>query len=237
MAGNFWTHQYDLPAGTGYEHWSRSHLLSILVIASAIAVCLKCSARIKEWMKSMIPPVLAVMEISKDLYLHKVGHFGPEYLPLHLCGIGILVFLFAVYGGRWRSFFTEIAMILILPGSICAILFPDWNMYPVWNFMNLYSWTWHGFLVLFPLLNMNWWKPEIKNIWKPLVFLSAIVPPVYLFDRRYGCNYLFINWPPEGTPLIWIAGILGVPGYLAGYALLTLVVMVVMYYIYGSIYM
>ena len=184
----------------------------------------------------VIPPLMLGMEIFKDLYLVRVGHFGLDYLPLHLCSMGIPVFLLAVYGGRAGPFFTEIAMILILPGSVCAILFPDWTMYPVWNFMNLYSWAWHGLLVLFPLLLAGRWKPSFRNIAKPLLFLAAVVPPVYWFDRRYGLNYLFINWPPEGTPLVWLAGLMGVPGYLAGYAALTAAVIAAAYGLYGAVW-
>ncbi len=235
----FWTHQFDLPPGSGYAHGSAAHLLSIALVAAAVLACLSrtaCSpAGVRKRMVRVIPPLLLVMEIFKDLYLVRTGYFGVGYLPLHLCSMGIPVFLLAVYGGRARAFFTEIAMILILPGSIFAILFPDWNMYPVWNFMNLYSWVWHGLLVLFPLLIRSGWKSDIRNLWKPLVFLAAVVPPVYLFDRRYDCNYLFINWPPEGTPLEWLAGFMGVPGYLAGYAVLALAVIAAAYFIYNLI--
>ena len=236
----FWTHEYDLPAGVGYAHWSAAHLLSIAVLAMAVAVCLRRAAAsegMKRRMIRILPVLLVGMELGKDLYLCLVGHFGLGYLPLHLCSMGIPVFLLAVYVGRLRAFFTEVALILILPGSVCAILFPDWNMYPVWNFMNLYSWVWHGLLVLFPLLLiLDGWKPVFKSIWKPVVFLLAVVPPIYAFDRWAGCNYLFVNWPPEGTPLVWLAGLMGVPGYLAGYALLAAMVMLAMYFFYGEVW-
>ena len=196
-------------------------------------MCLHRPAGTKAKMIKTIPILLLIMEIGKDLYLRRTGYFGVGYLPLHLCSMGIPVFLLAVYGGRWKCFFIEIAMILILPGSVCAILFPDWNMYPVWNFMNLYSWVWHGLLVLFPLLIRYRWKADIRNIWKPTLFLVVVVPLIYIFDRKFDCNYLFINWPPEGTPLQWLVGIMGVPGYLTGYAALTLLVMVVVYCLYG----
>ena len=231
----FWTHQYDLPAGVGYAHGSVAHVLSIAAVVLAVAAGLRCPAGIRRRMKRIIPPLLAVMEMCKDLYLIRVGYFDAGYLPLHLCSMGIPVFLLAEYGGRLRSFFIETAMILILPGSLCAILFPDWTMYPVWNFMNLYSWVWHGLLVLYPLLNLDSWKPDIRNLWKPIVFLAAVVPPISWFDRRYDCNYLFINWPPAGTPLAWLAGFMGVPGYLAGYAVLAMLVIIAAYCTYGII--
>ena len=145
--------------------------------------------------------------------------------------------------GRWSSNYTnllyglkELKNIRILPGAIAAMLFPDWNMYPAWNFMNLYSWVWHGILVLFPLLLLKSGaeRPAIRGIWKPVLFLTAVVPLIYLFDRKFSCNYLFIHWPPEGTPLTWMARYLGVPGYLAGYAVLTAAVIATVYGIYGA---
>lgn len=235
-APGFWTHQYDLPEGTGYLHGSPAHILSAAAIAAGVALCLLCPRRVRERMIRTLPILLLCMEIFKDLYLALTGHFDVGFLPLHLCSMGIPVFLLSVYGSRAKSFFSEIAMVLILPGAVAAMLFPDWNMYPVWNFMNLYSWVWHGILVLFPLLLLRSGaaRPALRGIWKPMVFLAAVVPPVYLFDRKFSCNYLFILWPPEGTPLTWMAKYLGVPGYLAGYAVLVAIVITAVYGIYGA---
>ena len=40
---------------------------------------------------------------------------------------------------------------------------------------------------------------------------------------------MFINWPPSDTPISFLASKMGVPGYLAGYAILALMIMVIIY--------
>ena len=237
----FWTQEYDLPPGVGYPLWGAVHLAQAAAVILIIAAVL-CAAGRRRKPDGMpryvriIPAVMLVMEIVKDLYLVRVGHFGLGYLPLHLCSLGIPVFLLSAFlpRPRGRTFFAEIALVLILPGSIMAILFPNWTMYPVWNFMNLYSWAWHLLLVLYPLLllRLGAARPSIRHILFPVIFLAAVVPPIYLFDRAYSCNYLFLLQPLPGTPLMWFHTMF--PGrYLAAYAAAALAVIVSVYGVYA----
>ncbi len=233
----FWAQEYDLPEGVGFPHFGAVHVASMLVLAVLLFLIVyrfrRLGAAKKERLLRGIPVGMLCMELFKDGYLICVGHFGIGYLPLHLCSFGILVFLLAAYlpEGRGREAFTEIAQVLILPGSAAAILMPDWNMYPVWSFMNLYSWFWHLLLVAWPVLAYEGRgvKPRLRHFAYPVLFLCAIVPPVYLLDRKLRCNYLFINWPPAGTPLVLFEKWLGNPGYLAGYAALVLAILLIVY--------
>ena len=61
----------------------------------------------------------------------------------------------------------------------------------------------------------------------------VITPAIYIFDWCFRCNYFFVNWPPEGTPLEWMASIMGVPGYLAGYAVLVILIFCAVYLVEG----
>ena len=40
---------------------------------------------------------MVALEVFKDLFLVSVGRFGIGYLPLHVCSIGIFVFMFREY--------------------------------------------------------------------------------------------------------------------------------------------
>ncbi len=195
-----------------------------------------------------IPLFMVGLEIFKDLFLVHVGRFGIGYLPLHICSIGIFVFLLREWGTwrtskeagsrrrplwqRVREAFGEIAFILIMPASFTALIFADWTVYyPVLNFMNIYSYIWHGLLILYPVV--LWLtgevSPSIRHIHYVLLFLCVVVPPIYAFDKHFGCNYFFVNWPVPGSPLSWLSSFMGNPGYLVGYALLTLAVILLMY--------
>ena len=60
--------------------------------------------------------------------------------------------------------------------------------------------------------------PQVKKIWQVIAFLAIIVPPIYVFDKKYQVNYMFVNRPSDGSPLEWLAQWMGNPGYLLGYA-------------------
>lgn len=240
----FWKQQDDLPAGTGYGLFSKPHIISTFVVLVLVATLVILISHIgndkKERINKTIPVLMLILEIFKDLYLVRVGHFGIGYLPLHVCSIGIFIFLIREYlpSVKIKEIFGEIAFILIMPASVCALVFPDWaELYPVWNFMNLYSYLWHGLLVLYPFLlkTEGKIKPILRHIHYEIIFLLIVVPPILLFDKKYGCNYFFVNWPLEGTPLAFIADTFGTRYYLVGYGILTIAVLILVYVLTGII--
>lgn len=303
----FWKQQDDIPAGMGYPLFGVAHLLSVAITLFFVVILARWimgpgaakpggepgpgvakpesefgpgvakRARILRG----IPLFMVGLEVFKDLFLVSVGRFGIGYLPLHICSIGIFVFLLREWGAwrtpksfrefdsgrkqelsqasreadsgrhsefsqpskeagsrlrplwQWvRDVFGEIAFILIMPASFTALIFADWTVYyPVLNFMNIYSYIWHGLLILYPVV--LWLtgevSPSIRHIHYVLLFLCVVVPPIYAFDKHFGCNYFFVNWPVPGSPLSWLSSFMGNPGYLVGYALLTLAVILLMY--------
>ncbi len=240
----FWMQQDDIPSGMGYPLFGITHLFSVGVTFALvflfILVFIKVSSSRREKILRVIPPLMLALEIAKDLFLVYLGRFGVGYLPLHMCGMGIFVFLFIRFLPRKkvREFFGEVACVLILPSAVAALFFADWTpYYPVLNFMNLYSYLWHGLLILYPCLLMIDQKavPTVKHIRYVILFLCAVVPPVYVFDRLFGCNYLFLIRPVPNSPLSWLASLSGVPGYLFGYAILALLGMLAAYLVIGIV--
>ncbi len=238
MESYFWKQQDDIPEGMGYPLFGASHLLSVLITFIAVGIVIAVFMRMDEKrrlkMLKCIPLLMVFLEVFKDLFLVSVHRFGIGYLPLHVCSIGIFVFLLREYlpWKKAKEFFGEIAYVLIMPASVAALIFADWTtLYPVWNFINLHSYIWHGMLVLYPLLLLiqREISPSIKHIHWNVLFLIIVVPPIYLFDKHFGCNYFFVNWPVPGSPLEWWANLLGNPGYLVGYALMVLGTMVLVY--------
>ena len=240
----FWKQYEELPAGIGYERFSLQHFITLfalfILIAAALILFGKLEEKQKKRILAAIPLLMILLECTKDSFLLYRGYFGVGYLPLHLCSLGIFVFLAASLSRslRWKKIFGEIAVTLILPGSIAALIFPDWaHLYPVWNFLNLYGYLYHGLLVLYPLLMLRAGQTDltIRHIHYDFLFLLCVVPPVYLFDKVFACNYMFVNWPPRGTPLAWIAQITGDSLYLLGYAFFAAAVIVVIYLLIGFV--
>ncbi len=104
-------------------------------------------------------PLFGVAHLSSVaitiLFLVSVHRFGIGYLPLHICSIGIFIFLLRELL-PWRQAkkaLGEISFMVIMPASIVALMFADWTVYyPVLNFMNIHSYVWHGMLILYPML-------------------------------------------------------------------------------------
>ena len=234
----FWKQYEDLPAGLGFGRFSPEHLLTLAVIAAVTVAFALWFSRQREARRrrvlKVIPVLMILLECWKIGFLLRAGHFGPGYLPLHLCSLGVFVFLLCGFSrtDRWRAVFAEIAVTLILPGAVAALLFPDWvHLYPVWNFLNLYGFAWHGMLLLYPVLLLVQRQPHLspRHFHYDLLFLAVTVPPVLAFDRAFHCNYMFVNWPPAGTPLALIAQITGERYYLAGYAVFAAAVIGLIY--------
>ncbi len=236
----FWYQQDDIPEGMGYGLFGIAHILSVVVtLALAAAVYyffFKTDKKKQDRMLKGIPLLMVGLEIFKDLFLVSVHRFGLGYLPLHACSIGVFVFLLREFlpWEKAKAFFGEVAFVIIMPGSLAALIFPDWTeYYPVWNFINLHSYLWHGLLVLYPLLlkHRRDVKPSVKHLHWVLLYLAVVVPPVYAFDKKFGYNYFFVNWPVENSPLSLMAKYMGNPGYLAGYAGLAILVFLFIYLI------
>ena len=234
----FWMQQDDIPPEMGYPLFGAAHLISVAVTLSLVAIALftlrKKSGRVQRRVLKAIPLVMLVLELAKDLFLFSIHKFGLGYLPFHVCSIGIFVFLLREFLPlKWaKAYFGEVAYALIMPASLVALVFADWTIYyPVLNFINLHSYLWHGLLVLYPalLFMSKEISPSIRHIHWVLLFLCLVVPPIYLFDKRFNCNYFFVNWPIPNSPLSFLASFMGKPGYLIGYAILTILVLLLVY--------
>ena len=132
----FWKQYEDLPPGLGYMRFSAEHIITLVVLFVLIVLAVRIltgkRSRLESAMK-VIPWIMVCMELFKDGFLVSTGHFGPGYLPLHLCSLGLFVFIAASLSktDKWRMIWGEIACILILPGTVAALLFPDWaHLYP-----------------------------------------------------------------------------------------------------------
>lgn len=242
MSGFWEVHSQNVPEG--YEHFSQTHVLTLLACAAfglALFLLFRKSGKRNRWrMIRAIPVIMVCMEAFKELnaFVHGVDMVG--YLPLHLCGLGVFVFLLAAYlpRAKAKAFFAEVSLFLILPGSVAALLFPDWTMlYSPLSYMSINSYVWHTLLCVYPLMLSAEGipKPSIKHIWYHVVFLAVVVPPVYIFDVKYNCNYMFLTVPVPDTPLEWLASFMGNPGYLAGYAILIFAVILAEYLVFEAL--
>ena len=231
----FWYTYHDLPDGVGFSYFGVKHLTALGVIAVCIVLLCILFRHLTQIGQDRMLKTIAVLtaagEVIKDSFLLYIGHMSMEYLPLHLCSFAIIVFLVHAFmkESRLKDALGEITWCLLLPGSLCALLFPNWKAYPMLTFMNLHSFYWHALLVLYPLLLLigGRIRPTLKHWWYAVLFLLIVVPPVYLFDVRTGYNYMFVYVPMAGTPLETLYDVMGA-WWRVGYAAAALAVILVM---------
>lgn len=124
-----------------------------------------------------------------------------ENLPLHMCGIMMLV---SIYGLWTRSRFLLALMYFFgIAGAVQAILTPDAiYAFPHFRFMN--TWFSHSLLVIagFWIVFVEGYRPVLKDVWQALIVLHIYAVPVYLLNRVIGSDYLYMGRKPATTSLM-----------------------------------
>lgn len=225
-----------------FEHFCTEHIVMLISIAVIITAGLLIARKVSDRKAMNAARLLSVVvllgEIIQDILLISEGGNLIDFLPLHLCNLGIFVNLAASFSrGRIQSFFAEIGIVLLMPGAVGALLFPDWNYRPFWSYLPLLCFFTHSLLVFIPLLFLVRKKAHIsfRHFWYSYLFLLIVVPPIYLLNQRAGVNYMFLMFPPESSPLEWICNFTGEKLYLCGLLALITVILLLEYVVYVAI--
>ncbi|MCD8131506.1 MAG: TIGR02206 family membrane protein [Lachnospiraceae bacterium] len=228
----FFTYETDLPEGVGFSHFGSVHLLWLAVIVLCIVLLsvfyMKKSKRGRRGLSKALAWTMCGILAAEHVVLLITGHQTIYQIPLHLCTLMPVVCLIFAYT-RW-DWAGQTIYSLGIVGAALALLFPDWNMYPQWNYMNLTGFSIHTGLILFGVWQLldGAVKPRMKAMWKPVAFLMVVVPPIYLIDRWLGTNYFFLMEGSLGSPLQLLQERLGI-WYIPAYAALALAVITIEY--------
>ena len=134
----FLRYESELAPGSGFALWSLPHILWLLILGLIAAVALLAARRCGGSGKRVIRRTFAVcallMQVLPAIVIMWKGMYSRYTLPLHICSL-------ASYAVCAHALFVEKSVILsellffpFLPGAICALLFPDWTMYPPYSF-------------------------------------------------------------------------------------------------------
>lgn len=229
----FFVQENNLPSNIGFNAYGKGHLIWLISIFTFIVFSCCIFKRFSENKRRLIILylgwLLIIMEIVKDLILIIIKSFSFEYLPFHLCGIAIIVeFINSIKPSNLKK---ELIFSIFLPGALSALLFPNWTTYLFFNFMNIYSFIIHGLLILYPLLLLSScdFKPNYKNLPKCMLFLIIIAIPIYIFNKIFDTNFLFINYPSPGSPLILLEQAFGNPGYIFTIPFIIIILWIIIY--------
>ena len=223
----------DLPPDAGFIGFGQAHLimLAVLLAASAGIVVLGCrmDGKHRRRLLKCLATEMLLLELGTDIILIYKDAFSVGYLPLHLCNIAMFLCLWFAW---WPSsdLAGQLIWSLCFPAGIAALLFPDWTNMPILQFQSLSSFVYHAVMVQFSLVSVisGMAKPRLQSVWKTMVFLMAMAAVVYWINLKLKTNFMFLNWPLPGTPLMLCAALPGRWGYLLGYTVLTAGVLVLL---------
>ena len=219
------------PASAGFGRFSAAHLSLLpvfaLLLVGAFLLCRKrpgpgrALSRAAVWLGLLT-------ELGRGALLLALGLYDRGRLPLHLCTLS--VYLYFLHMLRPGPTLGQFIYAFSLPGAAFALVFPDWADYPLWHFVSLSSFLLHFFLLLYPVtaLALGDIRPDIRRLPRSIALMLAMALPVWALDRLLDTNYMFLNWPPAGTPLELFAP-LGRSGYLLGFIPLALAVWLLLY--------
>jgi hypothetical integral membrane protein (TIGR02206 family) len=217
----FFTAELLLPPGVGFKLYGAGHILALLCcLVLGGALCLayrRADAKGRRRVQRAVGFAVLACEVLKDANLAVQGQFSIYYLPLHLCGLA--VFLTLWHSLRPGETLGNLLYSTCMPGAAFALLFPDWNACPVFSYTSIVAFAVHTLLVSYPLMQVlaGDLRPRSRYLPRCLLILLGLAAPVYVFDRIFSANYMFLIQPSPGSPLEWFAHLLGVPGYLLGY--------------------
>lgn len=233
MLSLFFTPEKDLPPGVGFPLWGRGHIAALICCLGCLVLLLTILShssprRQNRWMK-ILAVSMVLLELGKDLILALNQAFSIGYLPLHLCSLSMFLCLrYAFHPDSERT--GRILYSVALPGALAALLFPNWNVFPLVHFQSIHSFLYHTLLLSFSLFPpvLKGCRPGLKAIFPSMVFLSGVAIPVGFLNRLLHTNYMFLRGPSKGSPLELLTGIPGKYGYLLAYFLLVLAVVTLM---------
>ena len=178
----FFTYEDEIPDGVGFSHFGPVHLLWLGVCAGLLLLFLHYY---KRWVgrrrllaERGIGIFLVGLEVYRIAVLALIGKMSLYQLPLHLCSMaGFLCCLHAFFKWDWLG---QVLYTLCLPGTVLALLFPDWVRYPAIHFITIQGFTFHAGIVLYVICQLLQHNiiPRLAALWKVIVFLLVVVPHV-----------------------------------------------------------
>ncbi len=227
----FFLTKETVPAGVGFSTFGVKHLLWLFVIAVMCVVSVLVYRRLtpekRNTMRLILGYTIVGYEILKDIVAAIIGDFGASHLPLHLCGINVLLVGFDLI--KQTKTVRNFLYYFSIPGALLALFFPNWTVLPLWNFFNIHSFIIHGLLVLYPLILVAGGDltPSVKMMPKCILLLVAMAIPIYFINLILDTNFMFLMEPETGNPLGLFEKYLG--SHLWGFPILLPPVMFLMY--------
>ena len=226
---NFW----DLDYGeVGFKFYGTYHLACLLIIF-IFGIVLYKSWRERKNFRRFLALTPISLEMIRLVGVLMSGHYDSSYLPFHLCLIGSQ--FMAVDAFVDRKFIKACLYYLFMPAAILSLLTPGWNTVNKYSYVAIISWIIHGINAFYPiyLVRSKEYTPKLRDISYPIIFILVTLPIIKTLNKKLDANYYFIEEPYEGSALATIKDVF--PNYVVGLFIVTVLVMVMTFFIYKLI--
>jgi len=155
-----------------------------------------------------------------------------DRLPFHLCALNAIIIPLGI--STKNKTLLNYMYAISLPGAAAAMLTPAMSYYGQYFYLSwqiIFFYLDHALMLLTPILAIvcKMYRPEHRYIPRVAALFLPYTVAIYIADKLLNQNWLFLNYPDEGTVIALFAEYLGNPGYLAALALLAVAIVVFMY--------
>ena len=237
---NLFTPATLLAEGQGWPLFGAVHVAWLAASCALIAFCVLHyralpRGKARRRMSYAVTAVPLALLASQDIGFIATGTFAPSWWPLHSCNAcEYLGFIYAACPAAWIG---ETLFCLSTTGAVCALLFPGWAWCPPLSWPVICGFAEHSLMLALVLMKLatGELRPSIGRLWQAVAFTTGYLVFCLAVNSRFGTNFMFVNTPAEGSPLVLFADVLGWPGYLVPYAAGILGIWILMHKVAGHI--
>ena len=212
----FWETVESLKAAkiknVGFEHFDSTHMMWLvitLIVCSVFSILyIRADNKKRRTLRITLASIILVAEIIKLVGITATGSFTVKYLPLHLCSINI--FIIAIHAFKPAKTLDNFLYLLGIPGAFLAMLIPTWTELPLANFMHIFSFGVHVFLLAYPIMVTVGGdiKPELRYVPKVLALLIFFAAVAWMVNnspagQAVRPNFMFLQSASDIVPLLF----------------------------------
>lgn len=125
----------------------------------------------------------------------------PDYLPLHLSNLIVVITVFAAF--TLRPLLVEFAYYTGVAGGAVAVLTPDLEAIEL-SFDVIHFFLAHGgvLITMLFLTTAGLARPRAGSVWHAFGALNAYVALIALFNAAFGTNYMYLREKPDVPTLL-----------------------------------
>ena len=242
----FWVHK-DLfgpeASGTGFSLFSAVHFTWLALMIAFIAVYAVRYRRggeaVRDNMRKRMAVFLIFFELFKQCLMALSWAPAREYLPLEICSFAEYVILVDAMWPKNRVL-KQLMVFAFLPAAVMALLVPTVTVYPPISFYTIHQFVLHAGIVAYVVARYaaGEIRPRYMGIWTSVFSIFLLIIPIYLINRTFGTNFMFLMHH-TGNPLLallWnLSGGTGGPSYVLAMVAFSAIVLHIAFVIYSLI--